>query len=320
MYIYLIIKNNLRNLLLLFVFFSTILLLFNICFPHEVFAMAPPKDYVEDFYGYKEYIGKDAYDHFNNPSKSYSSSTVNSNTSLSTQNNYGKQSSNYESDLFKARNPDYIIPDKPLDQIDPPKAGHFELEGKSIDKRLIPKPNHYELDAKPSNHASQYPHEHTELHYKPKIYELDAEYYEGSISTGEDFYTWDRRQDFAREFIKDYELVIPKHSMFSSLSLGIKTVNDNIVFIYLKCHEIGRRKVLWNIWEKNRGKYESYKHFKRSWDKNTDIWSKIEKDIRDDIKAEVEDLLGIRKIKKDLKKSVRAEVEKLLRDTRPFNK
>ena len=72
--------------------------------------------------------------------------------------------------------------------------------------------------------------------------------------------------------------------------------------------------------ERNRDKYNSYKEFKRNWDNSAGIWSHIEKDIREDIRVEVEDLLGIKKIKRTLKKSVRAEVEKLLRESRPFSK
>jgi hypothetical protein len=48
--------------------------------------------------------------------------------------------------------------------------------------------------------------------------------------------------------------------------------------------------------------------------------STIKKDIRDDIRAEVEDLLDIRRIRKDLKKSIREEVEKLLRERQSFGR
>src|ERR1700722_12080374 len=50
---------------IIIVFLTLFLLLFNICFPHEVFAMEPSKDIVEDYYGNKEYIRKDSYGHFN---------------------------------------------------------------------------------------------------------------------------------------------------------------------------------------------------------------------------------------------------------------
>ena len=44
----------------------------------------------------------------------------------------------------------------------------------------------------------------------------------------------------------------------------------------------------------------------------------IKKDIKEEIRAEVEDLLGVKKIKKDIKKTVRGEVEKLIRERQPF--
>jgi hypothetical protein len=73
MHIFLLKHNNLKALFLLFIFLSIILMVFNICFPHEAFAMAPPKDYftVVDYYGNKEYMGKDAYEHFNCSVKPY---------------------------------------------------------------------------------------------------------------------------------------------------------------------------------------------------------------------------------------------------------
>lgn len=55
---------------ILIIFALLFLLLFNILFPHEVFAMEPPKDFIEDYYGNKEYIGKDPYRHFNPPGPS----------------------------------------------------------------------------------------------------------------------------------------------------------------------------------------------------------------------------------------------------------
>lgn len=253
--------------------------------------MAPPEDFKTDFYGYREYIGKDSYGYFN----------------PSVESNNAREPLNYLSRINTTSNPDYILPDQPEYK---PKNGYVQ-----------PKPYSHELESPPTNYVSKYRHEREELHFNTTICELSAHDFEGSsISTEVDYKTWKRRQDFAREFVKnfDFNYEKPKHGMISKLSLGIKTVNNTIVFIYIKCQEIGRRKVLWNIWEKNRGKYESYKHFKRSWDNDKSIWNKIEKDIRDDIKTEVEDLLGIKKIKKDLRKSVKAEVERLLREKQPF--
>jgi hypothetical protein len=44
MHIFLLKHKNSKALFLLFIFLSTILIIFNICFPHEAFAMAPPLD------------------------------------------------------------------------------------------------------------------------------------------------------------------------------------------------------------------------------------------------------------------------------------
>jgi hypothetical protein len=52
------------------IFISLFLLLFNICFPCEAFAMEPTKDLVTDYYGNKEYVGSDAYGYFNKPESS----------------------------------------------------------------------------------------------------------------------------------------------------------------------------------------------------------------------------------------------------------
>jgi hypothetical protein len=103
------------------------------------------------------------------------------------------------------------------------------------------------------------------------------------------------------EIIRDYCTYvdnISKKSILTKISLCVETTKNNITFIYLKCSGIGKRKILWAVWERNRGKYDSYKEFKRSWDSNSNIWYSIKKDIRKDIRAEVEDLLGIKKLRK----------------------
>jgi hypothetical protein len=305
-------KNSYQYLLLLFTLFSIILNIFIFIFPQEAFAMAPSKDFRMDFYGDWEYVGKDPYSYFHPPVKSNNTTVMCDKCHYFTQKDLSQGPSYYVSRYYKTSNPDYIIPDQPIDTIGTAKGGYIR-----------PKPGSHELDSIPdfNKFQSKYKHEREELHYNTKLYELDAYDFDGSsISTGVDYKAWKKHQDFAREFVLDFDWDYEKvrHGMISRLSLGIKTVNDTIVYIYIKCQEVGRRKILWNIWEKNRGKYESYKHFKRSWDNNTSIWSKIEKDVRDDIKFEIEDLLGVKKIKKDLKRSVKAEVEKLLHEKQPF--
>lgn len=273
------------SLFLLFIFFALIFITFTIYFPHEAFAMAPPHNIIEDYYGNKEYIGNDAYGHFHNP------------------------------------NTHNVVKPTPI----------YELDGRPI----------HALDGKISSRTINPPYDRHELHFwthghtitngnpvtyyfEPKgtVFELDSASYEGTISTDVDSVTWARRNQNNIEIIRDYCIYvdnISKKGLLSRISLCVETLNENVVFLYLKCNEIGKRKILWSIWEKNRGKYDSYKQFKRSWDSKSGIWSNIKKDVRDDIRAEVEDLLGIRKIKRDLKKSVRVEVEKLLRETHPFS-
>ena len=55
---------------IIIVFLSLFSLLFNIYFPHEAFAMEPPKDLITDYYGNKQYIGPDPYGYFNKPGSS----------------------------------------------------------------------------------------------------------------------------------------------------------------------------------------------------------------------------------------------------------
>jgi hypothetical protein len=72
-----------------------------------------------------------------------------------------------------------------------------------------------------------------------------------SISTGVDFNTWFRRQKNAVEFVKNFDWSVPKQpTILDRVCLGIKTVNNKVVFIYLKMNDMSRRKVVWNVWEK----------------------------------------------------------------------
>lgn len=278
MHIFLLKQNNFKAIFLLFIFLSLILIIFNIWFPHEAFAMEPSKDWVTDYYGKKQYVGPDAYGYFNN-------------CTLSTQQH------------------DDIISDNPV-----------ELDGRALNKHVC-KPEHKELNLWIEGHGIT--GDNPVIYELPSprvdvIFELDADHYEDTISTSMN----STRFNEAIEFVRNYKVLTdyPKHGILTSISLGVKTTKNNIRYIYIKYQEIGRRKILWNIWDKNSGKYESYKHFKRHWDEDTSIFTTIRKDIRENITSEVEDLLGVKKINKNLKRSVRTEVEKLLRETRPFGR
>lgn len=324
MYIFLLKLNNFKALFLLFIISSTIIIIFNVWFPHEAFAMSPPQDtddVIRSFnpdtyirheldgnpvskinipeclnpgkkhlpvdYGQKELFGKDYYgktEYLGKDAYGYFHSPQNLNKGTQVE---PLTTSKTISD--NSPNIDYSTKYRGT-KCKPEYELHL-FKGKNVNSLLV------------SDKQSI-------------ICELDADQYEDTISTSMNSI----RLNEAIEFVRNYKVLVdhPKHGMLSSLSLGIKTINNNIVFLYIKCKEFGRRKVLWNIWDKNRGKYESYKHFRRSWNSNIGIWSKIEEDVREDIRVQVEDLLGIKKINKDLKRSVRKEVEKLLREQQPF--
>jgi hypothetical protein len=171
-----------------------------------------------------------------------------------------------------------------------------------------------------ASHELGYRDIHYELEGNSAPYELDAHDFNGSISTCINSEVWRRRAIRYKEIIKKFNIEdSSKKSMFSHISLGVKTINDNVVYLYIKLQEIGKRKILWTIWEKDRGKYNSYRDFVRTWDSNKGVWAKIEKDIRNDIREEVESLLGV-EIKRHIKKSVKSEVDKLLREKQPFRR
>lgn len=267
--------------------------------------MAPPHNIVEDYYGNKEYIGPDPYGHFHKST----TTPVTSNTKFSS-------TSTYNTRYNYSHNPDYSITDRAVES--------KPIDGKPVYKSVSTFYDRDELHfwSTGQGFTGSKP---VVYYFEPKqaIFELNADCYEGTISTDVDSVTWARRTQSYIEVIRDYSIYVdnlPKEGILSKISLCVKTANNNVTFLYLKCNEIGKRKILWTIWERNRSKYDSYKQFKQSWDSKSGIWSSIKEDIREDIRDEVKDLLGIRKIKKDLRKSVRAEVEKLLRDTRPFDK
>ena len=329
---------------IIFVFVFLSLLLFNIWFPHEAFAMEPNTDdvirsfdpdtytrheldgkpisnvdkpisnvdkskcwwgkkrFAIDYYGQKEYQGRDAYGYYHPPQN------LNKATQVEPL-NYNK---NVYDNPYDIRNPDYsklYTSNNPDHQVSDNRTNYNcqELGGKAV----------YKCKPEQELHLSKAKNIDSLLvsGKQPTIYELEADYYEDTISTSLDSTNFNARLDFVRNFNVSE---VSKVGMLSNISLGVKAVNNNIVFIYIKLKEIGKRKILWTIWERDRGKYESYQHFKRVWESNRGVISKIKKDMRNDIRFEIEDLLGVRKIKKDLKKTIRSEVEKLLRERQPY--
>nr|QWS06181.1 hypothetical protein [Clonostachys rogersoniana] len=93
------------------------------------------------------------------------------------------------------------------------------------------------------------------------------------------------------------EVVIPSFdNKEASFSLGLKYLfkssDSNIQSLYLKWHDITKRKFYWQIWEKGRDKYDTYEEFKRNFDPNTKIFKQIAKETKRDISKEVRELLN----------------------------
>src|SRR5256885_12233767 len=127
-------QDDIKILFLFFTIFSIILIIFNIYFPHEAFAMAPPQDIIIDYYGHKEYVGPDPYGYYHNPAKNISS---------------------YTTRYDNCNNPDYIVSDVESET-------RYELDGKSVYKSTNTR---YELDGKPVYKSANTPYDKDELHF-----------------------------------------------------------------------------------------------------------------------------------------------------------
>lgn len=100
------------------------------------------------------------------------------------------------------------------------------------------------------------------------------------------------------------EHILSPSQVRGAVSLGVKYTNDrsyfdtdssvpdsNIHTLYIKYHDLTKRKFYWNIWEKHHGDYSSYEDFKRNFDPNMNIWKEIAKTIKSDLSKEIHDLL-----------------------------
>jgi uncharacterized membrane protein YqjE len=56
--------DKIKYAFITFAYLSIVLLIFNIWFLNEAFAMTLTENTIEDYYGDKEYVGKDSYAHF----------------------------------------------------------------------------------------------------------------------------------------------------------------------------------------------------------------------------------------------------------------
>lgn len=87
------------------------------------------------------------------------------------------------------------------------------------------------------------------------------------------------------------EISIPSNNGKLSLGIRYRENKTNIHSLYIKYHDIIKRKFFWNIWEKGRHNYESYEDFKANFDPNTKIFREIAKITKSDLSREVKDLL-----------------------------
>lgn len=76
--------------------------------------------------------------------------------------------------------------------------------------------------------------------------------------------------------------------------LGFKLLDnslDKLGRVYVKYHDMGKRKLFWNLWERDRGNYGSYPEFKAEFDPKTNIWKEIWKATKTDVSKEVNGLI-----------------------------
>lgn len=115
----------------------------------------------------------------------------------------------------------------------------------------------------------------------------------------EDYINWEARRhqvgraldNLASGLIKEIE--VPFESHRGKVSLGAKYhSNSSIHSLYVKYHDIAKRKFFWKIWEKGRNSYNSYEEFKINFDPKTNIWKEIAKTTKKDISREIRDLLN----------------------------
>jgi len=279
--------------------------------------------YIDYYDGTRRYKGEDPYGFFHPPQNVDKATQVEPLSSTKTvyDNSYKASSNPTNQVSHNSGNYNYHDPKaKNINSLSGNQSRIYELDGKELSKHVC-KPEHKELNLWVPGQSLRGANPVIYELPSPRvdvIFELDADYYEDTISTTMN----STRFNDAVEFVRNYKLdnISAKHGVLSNINLGIKTTRTNIIFIYIKFQQIGKRKIMWNIWEKHKDRYESYKDFKRSWDSNTGVFSKIKEDVRENIRSEVEDLLGVKKINRNLKRSVRKEVERLLRDTHPFGK
>lgn len=68
---------------------------------------------------------------------------------------------------------------------------------------------------------------------------------------------------------------------------GCSSTNINCFSFFTHYKEIARRKILWYTCYNNKGNYNSYNHFKQSWDPNIKVFDEIKNELKTEIKDEL---------------------------------
>lgn len=94
--------------------------------------------------------------------------------------------------------------------------------------------------------------------------------------------------------IKHTEVILYNNRLQGKAKVGVKIHRETgtIQSLYLKYHDLTKRKFFWNIWEKGRGNYDSYQEFKNNFDPKTKIFKEISRVVKSDLSREVRDLLN----------------------------
>jgi hypothetical protein len=119
----------------------------------------------------------------------------------------------------------------------------------------------------------------------------------------------------------DYtEREIPKEGIVGKIILGFKSFDSKIEGVYVKYHAKARRKFFWEIWEKNKSRYESYEDFRSNWDPNSNIWTQIRQESKINFKNEFESALGLNRNNRGVNRGMSRDIEELIRKNRPFGR
>ena len=89
------------------------------------------------------------------------------------------------------------------------------------------------------------------------------------------------------------EVRVPSPNIKGKVSLGIRFVDtkSNIESLYVKYHDMAKRKFYWNIWEKHHGSHNSYEEFKKNFDPKMNIWKEIAKTTKSDLSKDIQSML-----------------------------